>query len=150
MTEMSGFGGCLVCGSLHDAAEHRPGASRRTFLAAAVGAPVMAAGASLPFAAQAQTASADLPRGTFVLEPDWTLAWTNNALELVDGATVVVQDGAVAEVRRGGAPTGNLPKRRLAGQILMPGFISGHTHVAGERRRGGSSKAVDPTPDRSN
>ncbi len=29
----------------------------------------------------------------------------------------VISDGAVAEVRRGGAPTGNLPKRRLAGQI---------------------------------
>jgi cytosine/adenosine deaminase-related metal-dependent hydrolase len=132
MSAFNGFGGCLICGSAHEAADHRPAATRRTFLAAAVGAPVAAAGASLPFAAGAQTpAPSDLPRGTFALEPDWTLAWANDRLELVDDAIVVVSDGAVAEVRRGGAPTGNLPKRRLAGQILLPGFISGHTHVAG-------------------
>ena len=130
MSQFPGFGGCLVCAGAHEASEHRPAASRRAFLAAAVGAPAAAAGGSLSFKAQAQTA-ADLPKGAFALEPDWTLAWTNNAFELVDGAAVVVRDGAVEEVRRGGAPTGNLPKRRLAGQILMPGFISGHTHVAG-------------------
>jgi cytosine/adenosine deaminase-related metal-dependent hydrolase len=134
MNGISGFGGCLVCGAVHDDQEHRPASSRRAFLAAAVSAPVAAAGGSLLLASQARAqgpAAADLPRGTYALEPDWTLAWTNGAFELIDGAAVVVRDGAVEEVRRGGAPTGNLPKRRLAGQILMPGFISGHTHVAG-------------------
>lgn len=124
------FGSCFICSAAHTEQEHRPSASRRAFLGTAVAAPAALAVAPTTLfgrSATAQTA-APPPSGTYVLTPDWTLAWSNGAFDLLRDASVVVRDGVIEEVSRG--PTvGNLPKRALPGQILMPGFISGHTHV---------------------
>lgn len=133
MTFGMGFSGsCMICRAAHADGERRPNVSRRAFLAAAAGAPALAVGGSLlaAGAASAQETPRDLPVGTFGLEPDWTLIWNGTGLELADDATVVVKDGVIDEIRRGSAAS-NLTKRRLAGQLLLPGFISGHTHVAG-------------------
>lgn len=129
-------GGCLICNMANCVDEHRPAASRRSFLATAVAAPVaasslLAMSASSVHAQSSQPAETDLPSGTFGLQADWTLIMQDGRMEVVDDAVVVVKDGAIDEVRRGGAATGNLTIRRLEGQLLTPGFISGHTHVTG-------------------
>lgn len=133
---IKGLGGsCLVCGDTHETVAHLPNGSRRAFLRGAVAAPVMAGIAATPMlasAAGAQTATpaAETPQGAYALKPDWVLAWANGDFDLVRGAIVIVRDGVVEAVTTD-APPADLTVRELPGQILMPGFISGHTHVAG-------------------
>lgn len=64
-----------------------------------------------------------------ILNPSWTLAWRNGGFELLRDHHVVVERGVVAEVR--GRPVRGRRSQRLecSGQLLMPGFISGHTHT---------------------
>ncbi|MCX7324663.1 MAG: amidohydrolase family protein [Hyphomicrobiales bacterium] len=126
------FGSCFICGAACAGDEHRPASTRRTFLASAVAAPaaIAATGSGL-FArsAAAQTAATPAPpRGTYLLAPDWTLAWTNGAFELIRDASIIIRGDIIEDIRRGPVG-GDLPRRPLPGQIVMPGFISGHTHV---------------------
>lgn len=65
-----------------------------------------------------------------VIEPSWVLAHRDGELELLPDHSVVVDGDRIGEIqpgRRQGA------ERRVAapGSLLVPGFISGHTHVAG-------------------
>ena len=127
-------GSCLVCGDTHPTVDHGPDRSRRAFLAGAAMAPVAGAAAAtlLSGSARAQdaTPAPQAPEGAFALKPDWVLAWANGDFDLVRGATVVVRDGAIEAVTTD-AVASDLTIRELPGQILLPGFISGHTHVAG-------------------
>lgn len=134
MTTRHDHAGCMICNLANCDEDHRPAVSRRSFLATAVAAPAVAAGAlalSSPPARAQEAVAKDLPSGTFGLQADWTLVMQDGAIEVVDDAVVVVKDGVIDEVRRGGAAAGDLTIRRLEGQVLLPGFISGHTHVAG-------------------
>lgn len=122
-------GACFLCDGAHDPGEHDSGAhgrglARRSFLATAAAAP---ATALLAPPAAAQPAPSDPLRGTYALQPDWVLARRNGGLELVRDTTVVVRGDTIEAVQ--GEPARGMPVRRLAGQLLLPGFISGHTHV---------------------
>ncbi len=128
------FGSCFICNGAHAENEHRPQSSRRGFLGGAIAAPTALAAASAGLfgtSATAQTVplvAPPPPGGSYVLAPDWTLAWSNGAFDLVRDASVVVRNGVIDSVGRG-AVGGDLPRRALPGQVLLPGFISGHTHV---------------------
>lgn len=129
-----GFAGsCFVCGAFHEGEEHGPRVSRRSMLRAAAAAPIAlaAAGAALGTAARqasAQTMASRPPESPYVLEADWVLAWRNNDMVLLRNASVVVRNDKIEEVREG-AVAGDMTRVKLAGQVLVPGFISGHTHV---------------------
>jgi 5-methylthioadenosine/S-adenosylhomocysteine deaminase len=128
-------GSCLVCGDTHPTVEHGPNPSRRAFIGGAVAAPIaagIAASTVLTSSVRAQTSMppADVPSGAYVLRPDWVLGWANGDFNLVRDASVVVRDGVIEAVTTDPVG-GDLPVRELPGQLLLPGFISGHTHVAG-------------------
>jgi cytosine/adenosine deaminase-related metal-dependent hydrolase len=119
-----GQGGCVICrAAAHSDAPANPG--RRRVLAAAM--PTVA-GLGLMGAAAPPLAHS-LPRGRFVLEPgaalieqaDGTLAVRHGVSVLVDGDRIE----AVSET----PITGTLPRVAVPGDLLMPGFISGHTHA---------------------
>jgi len=102
--------------------------SRRQWLARSAGV-AGALAAARPGVAAQPAVIPDPPRAPFVIEAGWAL--TVNAadgLALVRDASIVVERGAIAEVRQGriaGSET-RLDARRL---LVLPGFISGHTHV---------------------
>lgn len=107
--------------------------TRRAFVAQAGAASAMLGTGTT----SAQPTPPRLPQQPFVVEAGWALvADDRDELQLVRDASIVVERGAVAEVRAG----------RLAGThvridatrlLVTPGFISGHTHVcAGTATRG--------------
>ena len=72
----------------------------------------------------------DPPRAPFVIEAGWALtADTADRLTLLRDASIVVERGAIAEVRTGRV-AGTLPRLDARRLLVLPGFISGHTHVA--------------------
>ena len=64
-----------------------------------------------------------------MLEPSWVLTFENNDLQLRRDHSVVVQDGKIAAITPGRV-RGREPRLELPGQLLLPGLISSHTHVA--------------------
>lgn len=54
------------------------------------------------------------------------------------GYILVDADGRIAAIGEGDAPTGTQAKRTVdaSGMIVMPGFVSGHSHLAASVRRG--------------
>lgn len=93
-------------------------------------------GAVLGLGALATAAKADsherpaLPRTDkpLVIEPSWVLAWDKNDFRLLRDHSVVVEEGHIAEIRPGHR-VGRDQRLRCPGQLLSPGFISGHTHT---------------------
>lgn len=78
------------------------------------------------------------PQATpLVIEPSWALVEAPGAADpglppgtrLLRDPSVVVEGGRIAEVREGRL-TGMHRRLRAEGCLLLPGFISGHTHVA--------------------
>ncbi|MGH9815123.1 MAG: hypothetical protein ACRD6I_03500, partial [Candidatus Acidiferrales bacterium] len=56
------------------------------------------------------------------------------AAEPIRGATVVVRNGRIAEVRAGAAPAeAGARVIDLKGKWLLPGFIDGHVHITDRR-----------------
>lgn len=68
-------------------------------------------------------------RKPFIIEPSWTLAWEDNAFKLLRDHAVVVEDGHIAEISEG-RRRGRDQRLSCPGQLLAPGFISGHTHTS--------------------
>jgi 5-methylthioadenosine/S-adenosylhomocysteine deaminase len=115
-----------VCGCLAAPATH----SRRRVLAAAM------AGAAAPLTIPASAAPASVRRRTqlpdrhCVIEAGWALVYAGERMQLQRDASIVVQDGRIAEVRAGRL-RGKLPRIDATRLLVAPGWISGHTHVAG-------------------
>ncbi len=119
-------GACFICAAADDDETQTPSASRRSFMqaaalsAVAAGAPVAKAKAQVP----------SLPFGLgddFVVDAGWVLIETDGELDLLRDGHVLVRGGVIEEVRA--EPfTENLPHLELPYDLLMPGFISGHTH----------------------
>ncbi len=65
----------------------------------------------------------------YVVEAGWVLSWDRGRPALLRDAHVVVSEGRIADVRPG-AFDGDMPRIAVPDDILLPGFISGHTHVA--------------------
>ncbi|MFB2581192.1 amidohydrolase family protein [Herbiconiux sp. P15] len=66
---------------------------------------------------------------TVILEPSWALVFRNGDLELVADHSVVVQDGRIDRIVEGRI-AGDDARIDMTGQLLIPGMISAHTHVA--------------------
>ncbi|MBU2667223.1 amidohydrolase family protein [Actinoplanes bogorensis] len=107
--------------------------SRRALLGGAAGA-----AAAIPLLSAAPAAAAPAPRGdrTLVLEPSWVLTYEKGDLQLRSDHSVVVQDGRIAAITAGRL-RGHQNRIEMPGQLLIPGMISAHTHVAlGSSTRG--------------
>ncbi len=65
-----------------------------------------------------------------IIEASWVLAWQNGELTLIRDGSVRVRGDRIVEVKA--ERISGRTRRVLApGQLLAPGFISGHTHVCG-------------------
>jgi cytosine/adenosine deaminase-related metal-dependent hydrolase len=71
-----------------------------------------------------------LPTGNFVIEADWVLAFERDRMKLIRNGSVRVRGDRVEEVSEGPIRS-SAPRIRARGQILVPGFISAHTHISG-------------------
>ncbi len=69
-----------------------------------------------------------LPRD-FVVEASWVLAQRGDEQVLLRDASVRVRGNDIVEVREGRI-AGTMARVNATGQLLLPGFISGHTHAA--------------------
>ncbi len=138
MTEHVPSTGCAVCDAgLHAGADEvaaaelaAEGIRRRAFLGGAAGAAVaFGAQALLPRGAVAASGRDHHPDRTLILEPSWVLTFENNDLQLRRDHSVVVQNGRIAAIVNGRI-RGRDARLEMPGELLIPGMISGHTHVA--------------------
>lgn len=98
---------------------------RRFFQGLAFGS--LALGSTGPMAGGVAAGPVLRPGEDLVIEAGWVLAESNGELSLLRNGCVLVRNGAIEAVRA--APfRGSLPRLQLPTDILLPGFISGHTH----------------------
>lgn len=70
------------------------------------------------------------PHRRFVVEAGWALLFEGEHNVLRRDVSLVIEQGRIAEVRAGRV-RGDLPRLDARGLLVVPGWISGHTHVAG-------------------
>lgn len=132
INEPSLAGSCFICDAAsgdhsHDA-KPSAGISRRNVLRGAALAPIALAGAAaLTAPKSAEAALRVVPRGEFVIEAGWVLSYENDELKLLRDASILVRDDRIEEVREGKIP-GSITRVTIPDQLVVPGFISGHTH----------------------
>ena len=68
------------------------------------------------------------PHRDCIIEAAWVLAYENGHLTLVPDGSVRIRDDRIEEVKTGRI-RGRSRRVRAQGQLLLPGFISGHTHA---------------------
>lgn len=140
MTDPHEGSGCVICEAGARRADDDHGLTRRGLVArggALAAASALIAPAALPSQAEAvasgrrrRPAKPPSTRRPVVIEASWVLAYRNGALELLRDHSVVVHGGRIVEISEG-RRRGRDRRIDATGQILLPGFISGHTHVAG-------------------
>jgi cytosine/adenosine deaminase-related metal-dependent hydrolase len=130
-------GGCAICRATPEDTERarytRASLLKRGSVAVAATAAVGAlpAGALAARSAPPTTAGNVPKRGRPILiEASWVLSHDGSGLKLLRDRTVVVENDRIAAIVEGRKP-GNDHRIDATGQLLLPGFISGHTHVAG-------------------
>lgn len=69
------------------------------------------------------------PKGSYIIDAGWILAHGDSGSYLVSDGSIRVKDDRIVEVTTEPIE-GNGPRLSLPDQLLMPGLISGHTHVA--------------------
>ena len=69
------------------------------------------------------------PGRDFVIEPSWALVSRGGAPALLRDASIRVRGSEIVAITEGRI-AGNIPRIDARGQLLLPGFISGHTHAA--------------------
>ncbi|MFD1506778.1 amidohydrolase family protein [Georgenia yuyongxinii] len=67
--------------------------------------------------------------GPRIVGASWVLTATDDRLELVRDHEVVIDRGVIADVRPATDPRGSDDRIWLEGHLLLPGFISGHSHI---------------------
>ncbi len=110
-----------------DESESRDAITRRDLLRAG-----LAAALPLPLREHRAPTTAGVPHAPgrdFVIEAAWALIERNGASVLVPDASVRVRGSTIVQVVEGRI-RGTMPRVRADGQLLLPGFISGHTHAA--------------------
>ncbi len=68
------------------------------------------------------------PHHDYIIEAVWRLVFQNGRLTLLPDCSVRVRKDRIEEVISGRLPS-STPRVRAPGQLLLPGFISGHTHA---------------------
>jgi 5-methylthioadenosine/S-adenosylhomocysteine deaminase len=98
---------------------------------------VLAGMGAVGLTSAAASARADAPRAArppkakeLVLEPGAALVPDGSRQRLLRNPSIRVSGDRIVEVSEG-ALRGGGPRLQMRDQLLMPGFISGHTHVAG-------------------
>jgi len=74
-------------------------------------------------------AGTQAPKGSYFVEAGWILASGAEGPLLLRGGTIQVENDRIVAVS-GDQLVGEGPRLSLPDQLLMPGLISGHTHVA--------------------
>jgi len=129
-------GACFVCSGNHSQSQLN-GRDRRRFLSQAASASLASVGITSGLLSASAPALADKHKAVkvaadlgdeFVVEAGWALVVNAGELELLADASVLVRSGVIHEIRSKPIP-GNMPRIREPGHLLVPGFISGHTHV---------------------
>lgn len=113
---------------ISSSATHPSPLTRRSLLQAAA-ASALAAG-SLSDTAQATQASAfsaEAAARSYIVEAGWVLVDRGGELGLLRDAQVLIRSGVIEDVRERPFEEA-LPRLKLPGDVLLPGFISGHTH----------------------
>ncbi|MDE0800738.1 MAG: amidohydrolase family protein [Rhodospirillaceae bacterium] len=130
--DLSGYeGSCFICAAADGGGSAaQPQASRRSFMQTAAVSALAGGTFSTSARAQAQTRAPKLPFApgeSFIIDAGWVLIETGGDLDLLRDGHVLVRNGAIVDVRA--EPfTDPVPHLSLPHDILMPGFISGHTH----------------------
>ena len=103
---------------------------RDAIVRGAVGAlPLLGVPAGLP-AQRSQPPSVRPPRTRdYIIDASAALVWRNGAPVMVGECSVRVRDNDIVEIREGRIG-GSAERIHAQGQLLLPGFISGHTHAA--------------------
>ena len=100
--------------------------SRRDMLALSAGGGLLAASRRGSTASRQATVSE--PVDELVLEPGWVLRWSEGRPRLERDVHVLIRNERIEAVQRRALPH-SIPRLKMADCLLMPGFISGHTHV---------------------
>ncbi|WP_353268667.1 amidohydrolase family protein [Gemmatimonas sp.] len=109
--------------------------SRREFVrdaAAAALVPVLGTAGLLqaqPPASPARERTRRLRSRDFVVEASYALLWRNGRAEVVPDVYVRVRGNDIVAIGTGRV-RGTVDRINASGQVLLPGFISGHTHAA--------------------
>lgn len=136
----SGESGCVVCDAAQaEARPERPASTaRRNFMKGALAAPFLLS----PLEAFAERGigrrarfhprgrgRGRAPAGPFVVDAGLALVYEDGALRVREGVSILVRNGWIEDVRQ--RPIRGFRKIDAHRQFVVPGFISGHTHVAG-------------------
>ncbi len=100
-----------------------PPLSRRAFLAGGAGT-LLAASAARP-----STTLAQAPLGPLLVQSGAALIWDRGAPRLARDVTLLIENDRIAAVNPRRLPAA-ARRLRLPTYLVLPGFISGHTHVA--------------------
>jgi len=103
------------------------GAGLSPFAMSRSGSPATIAASALSPSVRHRT---QLPHRHCVIEAGWALVQDGERARLQRDVSIVVDGGRVAEVRAGRL-RGNLPRVDASALLVVPGWISCHTHVAG-------------------
>ncbi len=126
-------GACFVCSSPEEPEDHRAGALTRRQLLTQSAVTSVAFGAaalhspSLTFANTSPLVEKP-PNHDCIIEAPWGLVFQAGRLKLLPDCSVRIRKDRIQEVKSG-TLQGNTPRIRATGQLLLPGFISGHTHA---------------------
>lgn len=124
-------GACFVCHGREDPAEGpKSSLTRRQLLVqgALAGAAFGAAPPSQQPLANTPPIQDTPPHHDCIIEAPWGLVVQNGRLSLIPDCSVRVRKDRIEEVKSGPLP-GDTPRVHATGQLLLPGFISGHTHA---------------------
>jgi cytosine/adenosine deaminase-related metal-dependent hydrolase len=102
--------------------------SRRQVLSYAAAAGVALTGSSGHAEEQKRRTREKLPHRDCIIEASWVLAYLEGRLVLIPDGSVRVRDDKIVEVKAGRI-AGRDRRVPANGQVLLPGFISGHTHA---------------------
>ena len=133
MPSMNDTGGCFLCGLAdYEPATATSSLNRRRFLSsgAFTGATFAAAFAATPSRAFARKTPVRIqpPHRDCIIEASWALTYADGKLALLPDASIRVRGDRIEEIRSGRIP-GRTKRVHAPGQLLLPGFISGHTHA---------------------
>ncbi|MDJ0879701.1 MAG: amidohydrolase family protein [Halieaceae bacterium] len=118
-------GGCVLCQADNCDHDSPRAVERRHLLKASLAAPLLLA----PGLSAAQSADSARPKsGAFVIRAGCALVVRNGDIAVDHDVSILVRDGVIEDVRS--KPIRGFEVIDASGQLLLPGFISGHTHAA--------------------